>query len=90
MSDLPDFDFSSPVTGSASLGALLGTRWGLLTSFSAGTSALEGYDPPVWLSAAVSRFGSRGSVGVNLSVGMTETVPDVSAGLIWSIWLRRN
>ena len=33
---------------------------------------------------------ARGSVGVNLSVGMSETVPDVSAGLIWSIWLRRN
>jgi len=88
LGDLPDFDFRDPVMGSASLGMLLGSRWGALASLSAGTSAIEGYDPPAWIGAAISRFTNRGAMGFNLSVGLTETVPDVSAGLSWSLPLR--
>jgi hypothetical protein len=87
LGDLPAFDFRNPVTGSASLGALLGNRWGMLTSFSAGTSALEGYDAPMWVSAALSRFGARTIFGLNCSIGLSETVPDLGFGLLWTIRL---
>lgn len=88
LGDMPDFDFRNPVMGSASLGALLGERWGVLASFSAGTSALEGYDPPVWVGAAVNRFGRRATIGLTVSAGMTETVPDLGVGLVWTLRLR--
>jgi hypothetical protein len=87
LGDLPAFDFRNPLTGSASVGALLGNRWGMLASLSAGTPALEGYDAPRWVSAALSRFGARAIFGVNCSIGLSETVPDVGFGLLWTIRL---
>ena len=88
LGDLPDFEFQDPVTGSASLGLLFGNGWAGLASFTAGTSALEGYDAPLWIGAAVSRLRGNGALGLNLTVGLSETVPDLGLGLTWSIPIR--
>lgn len=87
LGDLSDLDFRDPVTGSLSATRLFSTRWGGTLSVTAGTSALRGYAAPVALGAALVHGGESASWGVNLSVGLTETLPDVAVGVIWSVSL---
>jgi hypothetical protein len=89
LGDMEDFDFRDPLSGTASIGMILSGRWAGLASFTAATSALEGYDPPLIISAALSRITGAGIVGLNLSAGLTETVPDFGAAVLWSFRISR-
>jgi hypothetical protein len=86
LGDLDSLDLKDPVLGAASVGALIGDQWAGLVSVSASSSMLLGFDPPVLVTAALSRLGTPGSWGINLGMGLTETAPDFIAGLTW--WVR--
>jgi hypothetical protein len=86
LGDLDSLDLEDPFIGSLSVGALLGNSWGAIVSVSAGTSTLTGFDPPVSVFAALSRFGTPGSWGINVGAGLTETAPDFTIGASW--WVK--
>lgn len=59
-------------------------------TFSAGSSALEGYDGPMWIGGYLSRGSAAGTWGINGAVGLSETTPDFTLGLSWSVRLARG
>ncbi|HXI20394.1 MAG TPA: hypothetical protein VNH46_04880, partial [Gemmatimonadales bacterium] len=86
LGDLPDLDFSNPVSGSLSLSQLLGTGgWGGYVFGRGSTTALAGFDGPLQVGAGLSRFGGRGGVGLEAAAGLSETAPDLSLGLFWRV-----
>lgn len=85
LGDLDNLELRDPVFGSLSLGALLSDRWSGLVAVSAGSRPLTGFDPPVMVTLAVSRYGNAAAWGVSLGTGLTESSPDLMVGLTWSI-----
>jgi len=88
LGDLDSLEIRDPLSGSATVGALVGDRWAVLAGVSASTRYLTGFDPPASASLAILRRGTAGNVGLSLSAGLTETAPDLSAGVTWSVPLR--
>lgn len=86
LGDLDSLDLEDSWLGSLSAGTLIGEAWGAMVSVAAGTSMLAGFDPPVSITLALTRFGSPGSWGINVGAGLTETAPDLSLGATW--WVR--
>jgi hypothetical protein len=86
LGDLDSLDLKDPLMGSLSVGTLIGDSWGAIASVSAGTRYLTGFDPPVMVSASLSRLGRRGAWGLHLGAGLTETAPDLTIGANW--WVR--
>lgn len=87
--DLDSLELKDPFYGSLSVGRLLGSG-AVMASLSAGTSWLEGFDPPVSVSVGWTRFGAPGSWGINAGAGLTETAADFTVGVSWSVDLRRR
>lgn len=88
LGDLDSLVIRDPLSGSASVGTLVGERWAAVAGLSASTRYLTGFDPPASASLAILRRGNTGSVGVSLSAGLTETAPDMSVGMTWMVPLR--
>jgi hypothetical protein len=66
--------------------ALAGGRWSLLASGSGYSTIIPGEDPPVQVSLGIGRiFSPRRGVTGTVSVGVTETAPDVSIGFGWRV-----
>jgi hypothetical protein len=86
LGDLDSLDLVDPLLGSLSVGTLIGDSWGAIFSVAAGTRTLTGFDPPVTLMAALSRFGTPASWGINVGAGLTETAPDFTIGATW--WVK--
>ena len=87
--DMPGVELADPVTYSAGVGLVPGGgRMGLLASVSGSSRILEGTDPPLELGLGVNfGFPERRSLGATISLGLTESSPDFSAGLGWSLGL---
>ena len=85
--DLPGLDLQNPVWGTVAGGATLAPGWAGLVSASGGTSALAGYDAPWSAGAGVSRLVGATMVGVNASVGLSQTAPDLSVTVSWRVRL---
>ncbi|HEU5304209.1 MAG TPA: hypothetical protein VFU40_06145, partial [Gemmatimonadales bacterium] len=85
LGDLSTLDFRDPIYGSATVSYQRPDGWGGGFSLSAGSSALEGYDGPVWAGAFVSRasWGSWWTMGG--TVGLSESTPDFTVGLTWRV-----
>lgn len=50
------------------------------------TSVIDGQDPPVQFGAAIGRlFSPRRTLIGNVTVGLTDTAPDVTVGLGWRL-----
>jgi hypothetical protein len=65
---------------------LAGGRWSLLASGSGYTTIIPGEDPPVQVGVGIGRiFSSRRAVTGTVSVGVTDTAPDVSVGFGWRV-----
>lgn len=59
-------------------------RWSAGSGVSGWTRIIDGVDPPLEISATVSRhFGAGRSLGVTTSFGLTQTSPDVTAAVEW-------
>ena len=83
LGDLPDFPLQDTLTGTFTLGQAFGRSWTASASVSGGRSAVAGYDDAWWVSLLVGRSFSRGIWGLTASVGLTDTAPDVTVGLVW-------
>jgi hypothetical protein len=90
LGDLPDLELRDPVSGTVSVSYLGGSGWGgSLVGFAA-TSVVDGFDGPASIGAALTRVSSGGSSWNLMSlVGLTETSPDVTVGLSWSVRVSR-
>jgi hypothetical protein len=90
LGDMPDLELRDALFGTVSAG-YLGARGGIggTVLFSAGTSALTGYDPPVSVGAGLHRVTTHGSWTVLGIVGLTETAPDLTLSALWSVRLTR-
>jgi hypothetical protein len=87
LGDPPDLDLQDTVTGTLTIGRPLGRLWSASASLSGGRSAVAGYADPWWASLLVSRVAARGIWGLTASVGLTETAPDFTLGLLFRLKL---
>lgn len=87
--DLPDLVLQDALAYSVALGrAFDGGRYGALATVSGFTEIIDGVEPPVQAGLGLSaRLTARASLTVNVSVGLTESAPDVAGGLGWRIAL---
>lgn len=85
LGDLPDLDLQDPVAGTLTVGRAFGGAWMASVSCSGGRSTVPAYDDPWWFSVLVSRVFARGIWGLTASVGVTDTAPDFTLGLIWRL-----
>jgi hypothetical protein len=88
LGDLPDLELRDPVSGTVSLGYADASGWGGSLVGSAATAVVEEFDGPASIGAALTRVSSgRSSWSLLSLVGLTETSPDVTVGLSWSVRL---
>lgn len=85
LGDLDSLELRDPLLASLSIGTLLGERWAALVALSASTTTLTGYDPPVTVSAALSRYAPGFTWGIALGAGLTESAPDLMVAITWSV-----
>ena len=89
LGDLEDLELLDSFSGTASLGYLGAGAWAATVLVSAGTSVLGGFDAPVSIGAGVHRLAGAGSWSVLSTIGLTETSPYQTVGLLWSVRLAR-
>jgi hypothetical protein len=87
MGDMPDLPLQDGVAGTFTLGRSFGRSWLASASLSGSRSTVAGYEAPWWASLLVSRAGARGILGLTASVGLTDTAPDVTVGVVWRVRL---
>jgi hypothetical protein len=89
LGDLPDLDLRDPIAVSASVAYLRRTGWGASGWVSGSRSPIEGFEDTYSLGVGVTRVGSRGALGLTVSVGLSETAADFSMGVNWRVRLLR-
>ncbi len=89
LGDLPTLQLDDPVMGSLSFAYLAPSGWGGLVSVSGSTSAISEFAGPVSAGATLTRVTARGTLGLYAGIGLTESAPDVTLGLLWRVGLRR-
>ncbi len=89
LGDLPELQLEDPWSYVVSLGVpLSGGKAALMFSYSGFTEIIGGVDPPSSLGMGLSfRVGRGSSLLLNGSLGLSESSPDFSASLGWSIGL---
>lgn len=85
LGDLAELDFQDPVSAGVSLSRLLGSNWGMMLMGAVSTTSIDGFPGPASIGTGITRFAGRSAWGVNLSVGLSDTSPDVSGGITWRI-----
>ena len=86
LGDLPELDFRNPLAGTVTLSRLLGTSgWGLSAIGSGATSPLAGYPGAAAAGLSVLHYSETSALGVSAQVGLTQTAPDLSVGIQWSL-----
>jgi len=88
--DLPDLELRDGVTYGAGVSrALFDARGSLMLSFFGATSLIESMDRPASLALGLSHGAGPGrTVSGGVAVGLSESSPDVSAYLGWSLTLK--
>jgi len=87
LSDPEGLGLQDTVMGTVTVARGLGHGWSLSASLSGSRSAVAGYADPWWGSALVGRACSRGIWGVTVTVGLSETAPDLGLALVWRLRL---
>jgi hypothetical protein len=87
LGDLEDLELRDLISGTASLAYLSENRWGATVLVSGGTAVLDGYDAPFSVGAGVHRLAGASSWSLVSTAGLTETAPDLTVGLLWSLRL---
>jgi hypothetical protein len=86
LGDMPQLDFQNPITASLTYGRRWGTAWIVSLAATGGTSAIRGYANPASVGATVGHLGSA-LWTASVTVGLTETTPDLAIGLAWRVGL---
>jgi len=87
LGDPEGLDLHDPVIGTLML-SRVGEGSAASLTLEAGTSTLEGFDPPVSAGALVTRDLWGGNAGLSATIGLTESAADFSVGLSWGVGLR--
>lgn len=87
MGDMPELPLRNPVLGSVALAHLFRAGWGISSGVFGSQSMIEGFAAPVSIGAGLMRGGGKGSLGFTVSVGVTETAPDLSIAASWRLSL---
>jgi hypothetical protein len=88
LGDLPDLPLENPVSYSVGLGHRLGDRLTLLASLSGYSRIVAGTDPPLDLGGALGyRLGEGRSLSLGVTIGLSESSPDVSVSAGWTATL---
>jgi hypothetical protein len=87
LGDAPGLDLQNSIMLSTTLSHLTVSGWGFSASVVGASPVIAGFSSSVSLNAGVLRLGSRGNIGFNAGFGLTETAPDMTIGLIWSLEL---
>lgn len=89
LGDLPDLELRDPVSGMVSVGYLGRSGWGWSLLGHAGSPIVDGFDGTASLGGSLTRVaGGRSGWALMSLVGLTETTPDLTVGLSWSLRLR--
>jgi hypothetical protein len=87
LGDLPTLELRDPLGVSVRIARVMRV-WAVGVSGSVSQSVVAGYDPPVTVGGELSRNVGAGSWGVQLGIGLSDTTPDVSAGVLWRLPIR--
>ena len=89
LGDLDDLALRDPVCATGSLGYLGPGGWGGTVLLSGGTAVLEGYEAPISIGAGVHRLTGGQSWSLLSTLGLSETAPDLTLGVLWGARLTR-
>jgi hypothetical protein len=85
LGDLPDLPLQNPVSYSVGIGHRLADRVSLLASLSGYSRIVAGTDPPLDVGGAIGyRLGEGRSLSVGVTIGLSESSPDVSVSVGWT------
>jgi len=89
MGDMDELDLKNPITVSVGVARTFRDgKWMASTSFFGSTGIVEDFDPPMSLGAGLGYFiSSRTSLNSTITFGLSESSPDVSFGIGWSVRL---
>ena len=87
LGDMEDLILRNQIYGTLSLGYLSRAGWGATALTSGGSSAVEGYQPPLAVGVGFHRFAGSQSWSLLATAGLTETAPDFTLGGLWSVRL---
>jgi len=89
MGDMEGLDLENPVNLSIGAGkALNNGKWMISTSATGSTKIIDSAEPPASLNIGFGYFKSSStSINGTLSIGLSESSPDFSAGIGWSLQL---
>ncbi len=86
--DAPGLELRDVTMFSATLSRLTLSGWGLSLSAFSASPVIDGFASSVSVAAGIMRMGARGrTLGLNVSLGLSETAPDVMVGLTWRFGL---
>lgn len=85
LGDLPELTLEDVWLGTLSAGTLRPSGWSVAGFLSASSSAIAEFAAPVSLGVSASRSLDRGSLGLSVSTGITETAADVTASAFWRV-----
>jgi hypothetical protein len=89
MGDAPGLELQNSLMTSVSISHLTFSGWGFSASAFRASPVIDGFPSSASAGAGIVHMGARGSVGLNATVGLTETAPDVMIGLSWRVGLGR-
>ncbi len=89
LGDLPDLELRNPVSFSVGVGQrIAGGKLSVLASLSGTSRILAETDPPLDVGGGIGyRLGEGRSLGVSVSVGLSESSPDLAVSAGWQIGL---
>jgi hypothetical protein len=88
LGDPPELELTDPVVVGGTASLLTATGWGLSAGVTGSTPTIAGFAPAVSATASALKPGTRGSIGLLATVGLTETAPDLTVALTWRLGLR--
>jgi hypothetical protein len=83
--DLTDLSLRDGIIGSASLAYLDRSGWGGSAMLAGARPIIEGFDGSMSVGAGITKVGRRTTMSFNISAGLTETTPDLLAGISWRL-----
>jgi hypothetical protein len=87
LGDMEDLILRNQLYGTISLGYLNRNGWGATVLGSGGSSAMEGYEPPIAVGAGFHRLAGSQAWSALAMLGLSETAPDFTVGGLWSVRL---
>jgi hypothetical protein len=87
LGDMDELALNNALAFGAGVGKMfLGSKWMASINLNGMTAIIEGFDPPLSLSAGAGyRVNDRSSLTFNLGIGLSESSPDFTTGIGWTI-----